>query len=172
MGCCAFVSGVVGIAGSWFSWLGVCWVYGRLVDGLQFVVLGTVNGWEAQSCVVMAWNWFIFGVRCMLLVAALVAGLAGCIVMCILLWVAEAWLGVTTKGFCQNWLQFFCKVGWVVVCSILEVIGSGRMVGLVSFINMVYEDSWLVHWVGHEDYGWQREELGWAFCLAFSGMFE
>jgi len=41
MGCCALVSG---IAGSWFSWLGVCWAYGRLVYGLQFVVSGTVKG--------------------------------------------------------------------------------------------------------------------------------
>jgi len=91
----ALVGGVVCKAGSWFSWLGVCWVYGRLVDGLWLVVLGRllkVVKWEAQRCAVMAWSLFVFGVRCGLMVAALVAGLAGCMVMCIFGWLRHGWV--------------------------------------------------------------------------------
>jgi len=134
MGCCALIGGVVGSAGGWFSWVGGCWAYGRLVDGLRVVVSETVEGcWVGvRRCTVMACSWSVFGVRGGLLIVSWVAGLAGCIVRCILLRVAEAWLGVIA-GVSRNRLQFFCDVGWVIVCG-MEVLGVFCLMGLVFFV--------------------------------------
>jgi len=71
--------------------------------------------------------------------------------------VAKAWLGVTAKGFSQNQVQFVCtKVGWVVICSIMEVLGGFRMVGLVFLFDL------------GRQYGVQRwlvGPLGWSWGL-------
>jgi len=40
---------VAGRVGSWVKLLGVCWTYGRPVDGLWFGVLRTVKGFWVES---------------------------------------------------------------------------------------------------------------------------